>query len=145
MTTKTQLRPTVDSVSHELRTPLNGIKMWARVLETAFDSGDEATVRRALDGIMISVDQQAQLLDELVAMTRPGHSNPGTRSNSGYPEEIMADTKRNPNDQQQHRNRNAEHPQRPDPEPDTLEGPGGRHEGKAEQDEQNQATRRGER
>ena len=57
----------------------------------------------------------------------------------------MADTKRNPNDQQQQRNRSAEHPQRPDPEPDTLEGPGGRHEGKAEQDEQNQTTRRGER
>ena len=145
MTAKTQLRPTVDSVSHELRTPLNGIKMWARVLETAFESGDEATVRRALDGIMIAVDQQAQLLDELVAMTGPGHSNLGVRSNSGHPEDTMADTKRNPNEQQQDRNRNAEHPQRPDPEPDTMEGPGGRHEGKAEQDARNKTTRRGER
>ena len=144
MTPKTQLRPTVDSVSHELRTPLNGIKMWARVLETAFDSGDEATVRRALDGIMSAVDQQAQLLDELVGMTRPGHSTPAGRSNSGYPEEAMADTKRNPNDQQQDRNRSAEHPQRPDPEPDTMEGPAARHGTKAEQDAKNETTRRGE-
>jgi len=145
VTRQPQLRPTVDSVSHELRTPLNGIKMWARVLETAFDSGDEATVRRALEGILAGIEQQAVLLDELVRLEGAGHPAPAGRSNSGHPEEIMADTKRNPNDEQQHRNRNAEHPQRPDPEPDTLEGPGGRHEGKAEQDEQNQATRRGER
>ena len=145
MTGKRRLVPTVDSVSHELRTPLNGIKMWTRVLETAFDSGDEATVRRALDGIMMAVDQQAEILDELAALTAPGHSNPPPRSNSGHPEETMADTKRNPNDQQQDRNRTAEHPQRPDPEPDTMEGPGGRHDAKAEQDAKNKTTRRGER
>ena len=145
MTAKPRLVPTVDSVSHELRTPLNGIKMWARVLETAFDSGDEATVRRALDGILIAVQQQAELLDELVAMTAHGHSNPAPGSNSRHPEETMADTKRNPNDQQQDRNRNAEHPQRPDPQPDTMEGPGGRHEAKGEQDAKNKTTRRGER
>lgn len=145
MTPKAQLRPTVDSVSHELRTPLNGIKMWARVLETAFDSGDEATVRRALDGIMTAVDQQARLLDELIAMTGAGHSHHGARSNSGHLEETMPDTKRNPNEKQQDRNRSAEHPQRPDPEPDTMEGPGGRREAKAEQDAKNKTTRRGER
>jgi hypothetical protein len=37
----------------------------------------------------------------------------------------------------------AEHPQRP--EPDTLEGPGGRQESKDEEDARNNATRRGER
>jgi signal transduction histidine kinase len=136
---------TTDSVSHDLRTPLNGIKMWAQVLETAFDSGDDATVRRALDGIMTAIDQQAALLDNLIDVRRAGHSIAASGSNSGHPEEIMADTKRNPNEQQQDRNRSAEHPQRPDPEPDTMEGPGGRGEAKAEQDAKNKTTRRGER
>ena len=137
--------PTTDSVSHDLRTPLNGIKMWAQVLETAFDSGDEATVRRALDGIMIAVEQQAALLDSLIHAGGAGHLIARGGSNSGHPEETMADTKRNPNEQQQDRNRSAEHPQRPDPEPETMEGPGSRHEAKAEQDANNKTTRRGER
>jgi len=145
VTRKVRLRPGVDSVSHELRTPLNGIKMWARVLETAFNSGDEATVRRALDGILTGVSQQAALLDELVQLEGAGHSIREARSNSGHPEETMADTKRNPNEEQQDRNRGAEHPQRPTPEPDTVEGPGGRRESKAEQDAKNKTTRRGER
>ena len=145
MTRQPRLRPTVDSVSHELRTPLNGIKMWARVLETAFDSGDEATVRRALEGILAGIEQQAVLLDELVRLEGTGHSATAGRSNSGHPEEIMADTKRNPNEEQQDRNRNAEHPQRPAPQPETVEGPGGRRESKAEQDAKDKTTRRGER
>ena len=36
-------------------------------------------------------------------------------------------------------------PQRPVPEPDTMEGPGGRRESKAEEDAKNKTTRRGER
>jgi hypothetical protein len=56
----------------------------------------------------------------------------------------MADKKRtHANEQDQQRNRDDEHPQRP--EPDTLEGPGGRHEAKGEQDALNKTTRRGER
>jgi hypothetical protein len=36
--------------------------------------------------------------------------------------------------------------ERPDrPDPDTLEGPGGRHEAKGEEDARNKTTRRGER
>ena len=48
-----------------------------------------------------------------------------------------------PNEKDQQRTRDAEHPQRP--EPDTLEGPGGRHESKGEEDAINKTTRRGER
>lgn len=50
-----------------------------------------------------------------------------------------------PNETDQKRNRSEEHPQRPDPEPDTMEGPGGRHELKGEEDAINKTTRRGER
>lgn len=46
-----------------------------------------------------------------------------------------------PNEDDQRHNRDAEHPQRPEPE--TLEGPGGR-ESKAEEGERDSATRRGE-
>lgn len=56
----------------------------------------------------------------------------------------MPDKKRTQaNEQEQKRNRDEEHPQRP--EPDTLEGPGGRHEAKGEEDAMNKTTRRGER
>jgi hypothetical protein len=48
-----------------------------------------------------------------------------------------------PNDEDQRRMHDEEHPQRP--EPDTLEGPGGRHESKGEEDARNKTTRRGER
>jgi hypothetical protein len=43
--------------------------------------------------------------------------------------------------------RDKERPQRPPPgpEPDTLEGPGGRQEAKGEEDARNKTTRRGER
>ena len=51
----------------------------------------------------------------------------------------------NANEDEQRRNRTEEHPSRPDPEPDTMEGPGGRHELKGEEDARNKTTRRGER
>ena len=50
-----------------------------------------------------------------------------------------------PNETDQKRNRTEEHPQRQHPEPDTMEGPGGRHEAKGEEDALNKTTRRGER
>ena len=50
------------------------------------------------------------------------------------------------NEQDQDRNRDAEHPQRPETdEPDTMEGPGGRNEAKSVEDARNKTTRRGER
>lgn len=56
----------------------------------------------------------------------------------------MADRKRNhANEQDQSHNRDDEHPQRP--EPDTLEGPGDRHEAKGDEDAMDKTTRRGER
>ena len=36
-------------------------------------------------------------------------------------------------------------PSRAGPEPDTMEGPGGKHEAKGEEDARNKTTRRGER
>ena len=41
--------------------------------------------------------------------------------------------------------RKRDYPTRPGGEPDTLEGPGGRHDSKDEEDARNNATRRGER
>ena len=58
----------------------------------------------------------------------------------------MQEDKRNrsyANEQDQHRNRGEEHPQRP--EPDTMEGPGGRNEAEGVEDARDKATRRGER
>ena len=56
-------------VSHELRTPLNGIKTWAHFLENQLQDGD-ATIRRAIAGVMIGVDQQVRLIDDLLDLTR---------------------------------------------------------------------------
>ena len=41
--------------------------------------------------------------------------------------------------------RGQDHPVLPDPEPDTLEGPGGRHAAQEEEDAKSRATRTGER
>lgn len=51
----------------------------------------------------------------------------------------------NPNEDEQRSNRTQEHPSRPDPEPDAMEGPGGQRSTKAEEDARNKSTRRGER
>jgi signal transduction histidine kinase/CheY-like chemotaxis protein len=56
-------------VSHELRSPLNGIKSWTHVLENQLPDGD-ATVRRALAGIMIGVEHQVRLIEDLLDVTR---------------------------------------------------------------------------
>ena len=135
-----------DYVSHELRSPLNGIKVWAQILSDSLDRQDDTNARRALRGIFDCVQGQAQFLDGLLAAGER-HSARADESNADTPEDRMADTKRtqNANEQDQKRNRSAEHPQRPDPEPDTMEGPGGRKEAKAEQDAKNKTTRRGER
>ena len=51
----------------------------------------------------------------------------------------------NPNIDEEHRMQKEERPERETPDPDTLEGPGGRHEAKGEEDARNKTTRRGER
>ncbi len=56
-------------VSHELRSPLNGIKSWTHVLQNHLREA-EPTVRRALAGIMIGVDQQVRLIEDLLDVTR---------------------------------------------------------------------------
>lgn len=135
-----------DHVSHQLRSPLNGIKVWAQILSDSLDQQDETNARRAVRGIFECIEAQVRVLDGLLAAAQR-HSPPRDGSNPDTPEAPMADKKRteNANEQDQQRNRTAEHPQRPDPEPDTMEGPGGRNESKAEQDAKNKATRRGER
>ena len=57
-------------ISHELRSPLNGVKTWAHVLENHLCDGDDETVRHAVAGILLGVDQQVHLIDELLDTTR---------------------------------------------------------------------------
>jgi signal transduction histidine kinase len=52
-------------LSHELRSPLNAIKTWAQVLENQLRDADPS-VRRALGGIAIGVEQQVRLIDDLL-------------------------------------------------------------------------------
>ena len=54
------------SVAHELRSSLNGIKSWAHVLENELGDGD-ATVRRAIAGIMTGVEQQVRIIEAIEA------------------------------------------------------------------------------
>jgi signal transduction histidine kinase len=54
----------LEQLAHELRTPLNGIKSWAHVLETLLEDPDP-TVARAIDGILLGVEQQVALIDKL--------------------------------------------------------------------------------
>jgi PAS domain S-box-containing protein len=58
-------------VSHELRSPLNGIKSWTHVLQGRLREADP-TVARALNGIMIGVEQQVRLIEDLLETTRRG-------------------------------------------------------------------------
>ena len=54
-------------------------------------------------------------------------------------------SKQNANEQDQRRTRAAERPDRPEPEANAPEQPGGAQSGKAESDARNKAARRGER
>ncbi|HEX4780206.1 MAG TPA: histidine kinase dimerization/phospho-acceptor domain-containing protein [Usitatibacter sp.] len=58
----------LEQLAHELRTPLNGIKSWAHVLETLIDDPDP-TLARAIDGILLGVEQQVALIDKLERWT----------------------------------------------------------------------------
>jgi signal transduction histidine kinase len=52
--------------AHELRAPLNGIKTWAHVLESQLGESADATVRRAIAGIMTGVEEQVRLIEDLL-------------------------------------------------------------------------------
>ena len=51
-------------IAHELRTPLNSIKSWAHVLESVIEDPDPM-VTRAIEGILIGVEQQAALIEQM--------------------------------------------------------------------------------
>jgi signal transduction histidine kinase len=53
------------TITHDLRTPLSAIKAWANVLDAQLRENQDPMVRRALNGIMSGIDQQASLLDKL--------------------------------------------------------------------------------
>jgi signal transduction histidine kinase len=108
------------AVAHDLRTPLNAIRGWAHVLESSLPDADP-TVRRALAGILMGVEQQARLIDRMVQM-----------------EGSMQDTSKKPPDRPQRSPVDV-------PDPDTLEGPGNHEEARNKEDEREKVTRRGER
>ena len=56
------------TLSHELRTPLNAILGWASMLQRG--TKDEATLRRGLETIERNARSQAQLIDDLLDMSR---------------------------------------------------------------------------
>ncbi len=58
----------LSTVSHELRTPLNAILGWSQILRT--NRVDEATMNRALETIERNARSQAQLIDDLLDISR---------------------------------------------------------------------------
>ena len=58
----------LSTVSHELRTPLNAILGWSQILRT--QRVDEATMNRALETIGRNARSQAQLVDDLLDISR---------------------------------------------------------------------------
>ena len=56
------------TVSHELRTPLNAILGWATL--ASYDKLDEATTARAIETIVRSAKAQAQLIEDLLDVSR---------------------------------------------------------------------------
>jgi len=64
-------------VSHELRSPLNGIKSWTHVVENHLQGDADPTLQRAIDGIMIGVEQQVRLIEDLLDVTRALSGNLG--------------------------------------------------------------------
>ncbi len=56
------------TLSHELRTPLNSVLGWAQILRTGIK--DEAMLQKGLDTIERNARAQAQLIDDLLDMSR---------------------------------------------------------------------------
>ena len=59
----------VTSLAHDLRTPLNSIKSWTHVLESIIEDPDPM-VLRAIEGILIGVEQQADLIAQMEHLER---------------------------------------------------------------------------
>ena len=82
----------VSLVSHELRSPLNGIKNWAHVLQRRLrDAGGDPAGERALEGILLGIEQELALIEELVEAS---HVLGGTMELSRQPvrlEAVLAD------------------------------------------------------
>jgi signal transduction histidine kinase/ActR/RegA family two-component response regulator len=57
------------TMSHELRTPLNAVLGWTMILRTS-DGDNEATRRRALDTIERNARAQAQIIEDLLDVSR---------------------------------------------------------------------------
>ena len=125
-------------ISHKLRSPLNGIKSWTHVLQNQLHDSADPMMRRAIDGIMLGVEQQVRLIESLDREVASFF--PITREEMEMAER---DKHPNPNDEDRRRRHDAE--RQPRPEPDTLEGPGGRHGSKDDEEARNSTTRRGER
>jgi signal transduction histidine kinase len=64
------------SIAHDLRSPLNGMKVWATVLESQLHDADDPAVRRAVDGILQGIEQQARLIDQLLDEKRCDETRP---------------------------------------------------------------------
>lgn len=58
-------------LAHKLRTPLNSIKSWAQVLESVIEDPDPM-VARAIEGILIGVEQQVALIERMEHPERKG-------------------------------------------------------------------------
>jgi len=134
-------------VSHELRSPLNGIKSWTHLLENLLADA-QPPVHRALAGIMIGVDHQVRLIDALLdvdpAQARMLRGSAGALHwQKGL---SMTDRKSATQEKAESDKRRANERERPQrgPDPDTLEGPGDRHEAEGESDAGDAVTRRGE-
>ena len=54
------------ALAHDLRTPLGAIHTWARFLQDYLGEGDPQVVR-ALDGIVLGVEQQLALIERAAA------------------------------------------------------------------------------
>jgi PAS domain S-box-containing protein len=63
------------TLSHELHTPLNAILGWSQVLKQ--DSGDPTKCARAIDAIQRNVSVQAQLVSDILDVTRLPAGLPG--------------------------------------------------------------------
>jgi signal transduction histidine kinase len=61
----------ITELTHDLRAALNGIKSWAQVLESVLEDPDPM-VARAIEGILIGVDQQVALIERMEHPERKG-------------------------------------------------------------------------
>jgi signal transduction histidine kinase len=68
----------VAQLAHELRSPLNGIKGWVSVLQRALEDADPIAWR-ALDGILLGIEQQVALIEALEQLAESPESGAAAR------------------------------------------------------------------